>query len=60
SFDGRGNFAMGLADQLVFPEIQVDRVEWNQGMDVCFTITGNDDAMSFELLTQLGVPFQKD
>ncbi|MFT7620252.1 MAG: large subunit ribosomal protein L5 [Planctomycetota bacterium] len=60
SFDGRGNFSMGLADQLVFPEINVDKVDWNQGMDITFVMTGGDDAMSFELLKQLGMPFRKN
>ena len=60
SFDGRGNFSMGLPDQLVFPEINVDRVEWPQGMDIAFVITGGSDAMSFELLSKLGMPFRKD
>ncbi len=60
SFDGRGNFGMGLPDQLVFPEIHVDKVDWNQGMDIAFTISGGNDALSLELLTQLGMPFRKD
>ena len=60
SFDGRGNFSMGLPDQLVFPEIDVDRVEWPQGMDITFVITGGSDAMSLELLRLLGMPFRKD
>ena len=60
SFDGRGNFSMGLADQLVFPEIDVDKVEAPQGMDITFVMTGGSDAMSFELLSQLGMPFRKE
>ena len=60
SFDGRGNFSMGLADQLVFPEIDVDKVETPQGMDITFVMTGGSDAMSFELLSMLGMPFRKE
>lgn len=60
SFDGRGNFSMGLADQLVFPEIDVDKVENPQGMDITFVMTGGSDAMSFELLSMLGMPFRKE
>ncbi len=60
SFDGRGNFSMGLSDQLVFPEISVDKVEWSQGMDITFVMTGGSDAMSLELLSMLGMPFRKD
>jgi large subunit ribosomal protein L5 len=60
SFDGRGNFSMGLADQLVFPEIRVDQVENQQGMDITFVISGGSDGMSYELLSQLGMPFRKD
>ncbi|MEE9393780.1 MAG: 50S ribosomal protein L5 [Planctomycetota bacterium] len=60
SFDGRGNFSLGIGDQLVFPEVKVDRVEHQQGMDVTIVMTGNSDAMSLELLTRLGMPFRKD
>lgn len=60
SFDGRGNFSMGLNDQIVFPEINVDKVDWTQGMDITFVITGNNDEMSYELLKQLGLPFRKN
>ncbi len=60
SFDGRGNFSMGLPDQVVFPEINVDKVEWPQGMDITFVITGGSDEMSLELLKMLGMPFRKD
>lgn len=60
SFDGRGNFSMGLADQIVFPEINVDKVDWNQGMDITFVMTGGNDEMSYELLKQLGLPFRKN
>jgi large subunit ribosomal protein L5 len=60
SFDGRGNFAMGLAEQVVFPEIHLDKVEWVQGMDICMVISGGRDEMSLELLKMLGMPFKRD
>ena len=59
SFDGRGNFAMGLSEQIVFPEIRLDKVEHLQGMDICIVISGGSDEMSLELLTLLGMPFKK-
>lgn len=60
SFDGRGNFSMGLAEQVVFPEINLDKVEWVQGMDITMVIGGGSDEMSQELLTLLGMPFKRD
>lgn len=60
SFDGRGNFSMGLAEQVVFPEINLDKVEWVQGMDITMVISGGSDEMSLELLTQVGMPFKRD
>jgi large subunit ribosomal protein L5 len=60
SFDGRGNFAMGLSEQVVFPEINLDKVEWIQGMDIAMVISGGSDEMSLEFLTQLGMPFKRD
>ena len=60
SFDGRGNFSMGLSDQLVFPEISIDKVEWQQGMNITCVISGGSDEMSFELLNGLGMPFRRD
>jgi large subunit ribosomal protein L5 len=60
SFDGRGNFSMGLTDQLVFPEISIDKVEWQQGMNITCVISGGSDEMSLELLNRLGMPFRKD
>lgn len=60
SFDGRGNFSMGLAEQVVFPEINLDKVEWVQGMDITMVISGGSDEMSLALLTQIGMPFKRD
>ena len=58
--DGRGSYSLGLQDQLVFPEINLDKVEFNQGMDITLTITGGDDAASKRLLEELGMPFRRD
>jgi len=60
SFDGRGNYSMGLADQVVFPEINIDRVEYVQGMDICFTISNSDDEKSLALMKGFGFPFRTD
>ncbi|MEN8148263.1 MAG: 50S ribosomal protein L5 [Planctomycetota bacterium] len=58
SFDGRGNYSMGLSEQIVFPEIDLDSVEHTQGMNVTITIKNGTDEMSFELLKSLGMPFR--
>jgi large subunit ribosomal protein L5 len=60
SFDGRGNYSMGLAEQTVFPDINIDKVEFVQGMDVTFAISGHSDDASRELLKQLGFPFRRE
>ncbi|MEC9476590.1 MAG: 50S ribosomal protein L5 [Planctomycetota bacterium] len=59
AFDGRGNFSMGLTDQLVFPELRTDDVEFLQGMNICITITNSDDEKSHFLLSEFGFPFKK-
>ena len=59
SFDGRGNFAMGLKEQLVFPEIVYDNVDKIRGMDVIFVTTANTDEEARELLALLGMPFKR-
>src|SRR5437764_8072959 len=59
SFDGRGNFAMGLREQLVFPEIDYDSVDRTRGMDVIITTTARTDEEARALLRQLGVPFRE-
>ena len=59
-FDGRGNYSMGLADQIVFPEIKIDDVEFVQGMNICFTVKNSDDEKSLALLTEFGFPFRRD
>ena len=58
SFDGRGNYSMGVKEQLIFPEIEYDKVDKIRGMDIIFVTTANTDAEAKELLTLLGMPFQ--
>ena len=58
AFDGRGNYNMGLQDQLVFPEINLDKVEHVQGMNITITIRNGTDATSLELLRLFGMPFR--
>ena len=58
SFDGRGNYAMGIKEQLIFPEIQYDQVEKIRGFDICFVTTANTDEEARELLQALGMPFK--
>lgn len=59
SFDGRGNYTLGIREQLIFPEIDFDKVSKVRGMDIVIVTTANSDEESLELLTQLGMPFQK-
>lgn len=59
SFDGRGNYNMGLKEQLIFPEIEYDKIDKVRGMDICFVTTANTDEEARELLTLLGAPFAK-
>ena len=58
AFDGRGNYTLGLTEQIVFPEISIDSVEFVQGMDITMVITGNSNEQSCELLKLLGMPFR--
>ena len=59
SFDGRGNYTLGVKEQLIFPEIDYDRVDKVRGMDIVIVTTAKSDEEAKELLTQLGMPFQK-
>ena len=59
SFDGRGNYALGFKEQLVFPEIEYDKVETVRGMDIVIVTTANTDEEARELLALMGMPFQK-
>ena len=58
SFDGRGNYSMGIKEQLIFPEIEYDKVDKLRGMDIIFVTTAESDEEAKELLTLLGMPFQ--
>ena len=58
AFDGRGNYALGVREQLIFPEIEYDKVEKIRGMEMCFVTTAKTDEEAKELLRQLGMPFQ--
>nr|WP_298928830.1 50S ribosomal protein L5 [uncultured Erythrobacter sp.] len=60
SFDGRGNYAMGLKEQIVFPEISYDKIDTVRGMDIIVTTTANTDEEARELLRLFGFPFQGD
>ena len=59
SFDGRGNYALGIKEQLIFPEIEYDKVDKVRGMDVIFVTTAKTDEEARELLTLFNMPFQK-
>lgn len=59
SFDGRGNFTMGVKEQIIFPEINVDKITKVLGMDITIVTTAKTDAESFELLSAFGMPFRK-
>ena len=59
SFDGRGNYALGIREQLIFPEINYDKVEKVRGMDVIIVTTAKTDEEAKELLALLGMPFSK-
>ena len=59
SFDGRGNYSMGIKEQLIFPEIEYDKIDKVRGMDVCFVTTATTDEEGRELLKLMGAPFEK-
>jgi large subunit ribosomal protein L5 len=59
SFDGRGNYTLGIRDQLIFPEIDYNKVEKIKGMNICITTTAKSDAEGLALLKQLGMPFRQ-
>jgi large subunit ribosomal protein L5 len=59
SFDGRGNYTFGLQEQIIFPEIEFDKVKKTQGMDVTIVTTANSDAEAKSLLELMGLPFTK-
>ena len=59
AFDGRGNYSLGLKEQLIFPEIDYDKIDKVRGMDICFVTTAATDEEARELLTLMGAPFAK-
>ena len=59
AFDGRGNYALGLKEQLIFPEIEYDKIDKIRGMDICFVTTANTDEEARALLSLMGAPFAK-
>lgn len=58
-FDGRGNYTMGIKEQIIFPEIEIDKVSKINGMDITFVTSANTDEEAMALLTELGIPFKK-
>ena len=58
SFDGRGNYSIGIKEQLIFPEIEYDKIDKIRGMDIIFVTTAKTDAEAKELLSLLGMPFK--
>jgi large subunit ribosomal protein L5 len=60
SFDGRGNYSMGIREQIIFPEIDYDNIDQVRGLDVTITTTAQTDAEAFALLDALGMPFSRD
>ncbi len=59
SFDGRGNYSLGIKEQLIFPEIEYDKVDAIRGMDICFVTTAEKDEEARELLSLMGAPFAR-
>ena len=59
SFDGRGNYSMGVREQLIFPEIEFDKIDKVRGMDICIVTTAKTDEQARELLTLMGAPFSR-
>lgn len=59
AFDGRGNYALGIKEQIIFPEIEYDKIDKVRGMDIIFVTTAKTDEEARELLTQFGMPFSK-
>lgn len=59
AFDGRGNYALGIKEQIIFPEIEYDKIDKVRGMDIIFVTTAETDEEARELLTQFGMPFKK-
>ncbi|RME03197.1 MAG: 50S ribosomal protein L5 [Planctomycetota bacterium] len=60
SFDGRGNYSLGVSEQIIFPEINIDKVEFVQGMDITLVTTAKTDKEAFRLLSLFGMPFKRN
>ena len=60
SFDGRGNYTLGITEQLIFPEIDYDKIDRTRGMDITFVTTAGDNDSAFALLSALGFPFKRN
>jgi large subunit ribosomal protein L5 len=60
AFDGRGNYTLGVREQIIFPEIDYDEIDQVRGLDITITTNGASDAEAFALLQELGMPFRKD
>lgn len=58
SFDGRGNYTLGITEQIIFPEVDIDKVNKITGMDITFVTTANTNEEAYELLKELGMPFK--
>jgi large subunit ribosomal protein L5 len=58
-FDGHGNYTLGVSEQIIFPEIDIDKVSKIQGMDITFVTTAPTDNEAFELLSEFGIPFKQ-
>ena len=58
SFDGRGNYTLGVTEQIIFPEVDIDKVNRITGLDITFVTTANSDEEAYELLKELGMPFR--
>ena len=58
-FDGRGNYTFGITEQIIFPEIDIDKINNISGMDITFVTSTNDDSLAKSLLKELGLPFKK-
>ena len=59
-FDGRGNYNLGVTEQIIFPEINIDKINKISGMDITFVTSTNDDNLAKSLLKELGLPFKKN
>jgi len=59
-FDGRGNYSLGITEQIIFPEINIDKINRINGMDITFVTSADTDQEAKSLLTQLGLPFKKN